>query len=169
MLPKAYIIHHTPDRLRIKIPSQKGNKGYFSFLEEKLSNYSGIKKIKTNTLTGSVLFIEAIGLKEALSLKDIGQYGEANNLFSLQRLMPYPTPLSQGLSQKIITSFNNFNKKLVNFTSGELDIASVSFLFLLGLGLYQISRGNLIAPAWYTAFWYAANIILKTHTKAMEL
>jgi hypothetical protein len=43
-------------------------------------------------------------------------------------------------------------------TGGELDIPSVFFAALLISGIYQIARGNMAAPAWYTAFWYAFGI-----------
>ena len=36
------------------------------------------------------------------------------------------------------------------------------FGVLLALGIYQISRGNFMAPAWYTAFWYAFGVLTKT-------
>jgi len=38
----------------------------------------------------------------------------------------------------------------------------MAILSLLGLGLYQILRGNFRAPPWYTAFWYALGIFTKS-------
>jgi hypothetical protein len=37
---------------------------------------------------------------------------------------------------------------------GELDLLSLAFAGLLAMGIYQLSIGNITAPAWYVAFWY---------------
>ena len=49
-----------------------------------------------------------------------------------------------------------------------MDLGTASFGALLIMGIYQISRGNFMAPAWYTAFWYALNIFLKSKPKEKD-
>jgi hypothetical protein len=50
---------------------------------------------------------------------------------------------------------------LHRFTGGELDLISVAFLGLLVLGIYQLSKDDIPAPPWYTAFWYAFGVFSK--------
>jgi hypothetical protein len=45
---------------------------------------------------------------------------------------------------------------------GWVNLGAMAFLILLGAAIYQIARGNLTAIPWYTAFWYALNIFLKS-------
>lgn len=47
-------------------------------------------------------------------------------------------------------------------TGGTMGISEVAFLALFGAGVMQIGRGNFTAIPWYTAFWYALNIFLKS-------
>jgi hypothetical protein len=47
---------------------------------------------------------------------------------------------------------------LKRLTSGEVDIPSLVFLGLVVSGIYEIARGNLVMPAWYTAFYYALQV-----------
>ena len=54
------------------------------------------------------------------------------------------------------------SQSLRRFSSGELDLAVMVFIALLGVGVYQIARGNFGAPPWYTAFWYALGVLTKT-------
>lgn len=42
------------------------------------------------------------------------------------------------------------------------DLPGMAFLTLLGVGIYQLVRGNFAAPPWYTAFWYAMGIFTKS-------
>lgn len=151
-LPDAFLRHKTLHRMRIKIPSKKGDVLYFMSLREQLSRCDGIEKIEVNPTTGSALFVHTTD--ETL----IGKHGMENNLFSLKKL----DTDTANLHQKISETFKDFNDQIRSFTGGGLDIGTITFLALAGAGIYQISRGNFIAPAWYTAFWYALNIFIKS-------
>ena len=73
----------------------------------------------------------------------------SGGLFSLR-----PDRASQGtLRQKAALSLRDFDRKVKGFT-GELDLLSLAFAGLLAMGIYQLSIGNIAAPAWYVAFWY---------------
>ncbi len=153
MLPDAYLSHQTSERLRLKIPSKKGDIAYFSSLRKEFSNNQGIKGIEVNPLTGSVLFIHNAN-------KDtITELAEAKSLFRLVEKVENTEGSS--LSSKISEAFKDLNKQVGSFTGREIDIPGIAFLGLLAVGIFQISRGNFTAPAWYTAFWYALNIFLK--------
>jgi len=151
-IPDAFCSHKTSGRMRLKIPSKKGNRGYFTFLTEQLSGISGIEKIEANPLTGSVLFLYTCGTEA------IAEHAETNSIFKLNGLNQYPT----NLHQRISNTFKGINDRVKGVTGGEMDMGTLAFLVLAGAGIYQISRGNFTAPAWYTAFWYALNIFLKS-------
>lgn len=152
MLPHAYISHQTTGRLRIKIPSKKGDQRYLTGVKERFSGFEGIENIELNPLTGSILIIHKVNRER------IAEYAMANNLFSLKGLNSYPA----GLQQRISGTFKGMDTQLKKFTGGEIDIGGMAFLVLLGAGIYQISMGNLTAVPWYAAFWYALNIFLKS-------
>ncbi|MEK7789910.1 MAG: HMA2 domain-containing protein [Planctomycetota bacterium] len=152
MLPLAYISHRTGGRLRIKIPSKKGDRGYFTRLRERFSDSEGINAVEVNSLTGSLLIIHDSNWER------IAEFALSNNLFSLTGLNSYPARLQQRVSE----TFKGMNTQMAAFTGGEIDIEGLAFLLLLGAGIYQISVGNLTALPWYAAFWYAFNIFLKS-------
>jgi hypothetical protein len=152
MLPAAYISHRTPNRLRIRIPSKKGDFAYFTHLESHLSGYQGIEKIEINPIIGSILLIHALDDRKIVS------YAEDNKLFEISNSKTYPTVVSQRISE----TFKDLNKKITTSTEGFANIPDIVFLTLLGFGIYQISQGNFTAPAWYVAFWYALNMFWKS-------
>jgi hypothetical protein len=45
-----------------------------------------------------------------------------------------------------------------------LDLSTSASLGLLGVGLFQLGKGNVVAPAWHVAFWYALNTFLQGRT-----
>jgi hypothetical protein len=151
-LPDAFLSHRTSGRVRIKIPSKKGDRAYFTVLMDELSKYSFIEKIETNPLTGSVLLIYRGDFETVV------EKAEANNIFRLKESKTNSTDLHR----KVSDVFKGINNQIKRITDGGLDLGAITFLSLLGAGIYQISRGNFTAPAWYTAFWYALNIFLKS-------
>ena len=134
----------------MKIPSKKGDTAYFSELKKLLAHCQGVKEYETNPVTGSVLFVREVDIKA------ITEFAEGNHLF---RLGGRGSP---SFSYEITENFKNLNRQLKGVTGGEMDIPGLAFLTLLGFGIYQISRGNLMAIPWYAAFWYALNIFLES-------
>jgi hypothetical protein len=51
----SYYFHNVPGRLRVKIPILSGRPARIKVVENLLLNLVGIEKIKTNSLTGSVV------------------------------------------------------------------------------------------------------------------
>jgi hypothetical protein len=170
-LPEAGITHTISGRLRLKIPSKKGNNSYFESLEQKLSGCDGVQGVKANAVTAGVLLLHNV------DINSISRFAEENRLFMVQSLGSERTLLvnrirnsfeeSLGsertlLVNRIRNSFEDLNRRTKNLTGGELDVASAAFLSLLSLSIYQIARGNFFAPAWYTSLWYAVNMVFRS-------
>ena len=151
MIPEAVLSHATPGRSRLKVPSRKGDKAYFSSLKEFFSGFEGVSVVQANALTGSVLLLHSG------ELKSVAEFAEEKALFKLRRLKP----AAKSLSRDVANAFSDFDGRVKRLTSNELDVPGIAFVTLLGFGIYEIARGNYAAPAWYTVFWYALNIFLK--------
>ena len=151
-LPEARITHTISGRLRIKIPSKKGNNSYFESLEQKFSGCDGVQGVKANAVTAGVLLLHNV------DINSISKFAEENRLFKVQSLGSERTLLVN----RIRNSFEDLNRRTKNLTGGELDIASTAFVSLLSFSIYQIAKGNFFAPAWYTSLWYAVNMIFKS-------
>jgi hypothetical protein len=66
------------------------------------------------------------------------------------------------VSNSVANPIGKLSNGLRKFTGGELDLKGMVILGLIGVGLYQIIKGNLRAPPWYTAFWYALGVFTKS-------
>jgi hypothetical protein len=152
MIPEAVVSHTTPGRVRVRVPSRKGDTAYFSALKEHFTHFEGVEQIEANALTSSVLLIHSADLNA------VAAFAEEQALFKLKKLRPHTSSFSSNFA----SAFNDFDKRVKRLTGSELDVPGVAFVTLLGFGIYEIGRGNFAAPAWYTAFWYALNILLKS-------
>lgn len=152
LLPAAHIGHQTAERIRIRIPSRKGDAAYFSEVRAVLRKNVPMAGIEVNPATGSVL------LKGSqVDAAAIASVGDETSLFALETRPSGIEPLSK----KVATPFRDLSRSVDRFSGGELDLPGMAFLALIGVGVYQLARGNIVAPPWYSAFWYALGLFTK--------
>jgi hypothetical protein len=157
------VSHVGKRRLRIRVPSQKGNAEYFSTVEKTFSAYEEAETIEVNSLTASLLFVG-----DRVNLQSVLTFGEKNKLFAVEATLDQPANHPRHLPGKIVKPLQGVQRALGQVTDGNLDLSGLVFLLLLGTGAYQIARGNFGAPPWYTAFWYAFGVFTKQLVEEAE-
>ena len=153
MLPKAHTVHRTSDRLRLRIPDKKGDVNYFENLFKSMKRKTSFGALQVNAQTGSVLLVG-----KNIEMDPIAEYAREHGLFGLEPDFYAPAPLAH----KIAAPIKSASSQVRNFTGGDLDLAGIVFLSLLGVGVYQLARGRFAFPPFYTAFWYAFGIFTKS-------
>jgi hypothetical protein len=141
-----------PGRIRVKVPAKKGDSAYLQRIAEEYGSRPGIGRVLAYPETGSVLFLHE------LEKNKIMEHLSSGSLFRLE----LGTNSQGDLHQDVKGCFRNISSKVENATGGAMNISQAAFLALLGAGVVQLGRGNMTAIPWYTAFWYALNIFLKS-------
>ncbi len=153
MLPEARAVHRTSDRLRLRIPDKKGDYAYFESLRETLKTMKSFDLVTVNASTGSALIID-----KDLEIEPLAEFARQKELFALETKHYAPAPMARRIAAPIET----VSSRVRNFTGGDLDLAGIAFVTLLGVGVYQLARGRFSFPPFYTAFWYAFGIFTKS-------
>lgn len=78
----SYYVHHTPGRLRVKIPLVKGNQERAKEVREILKELDGVNFIEINTVTGSVVVKYD---RNVLNADDLLNYYKKYNLLDKTR------------------------------------------------------------------------------------
>lgn len=151
MISEAYVSHRMSGRFRIKVPSRRGDVAYFSALQEKLSECPGVKEVTASPQTASALVLHDCGTPQVFA------YAKKNELFVRRE----QAPPQKTLFDSVALAFRGYNRNLKDFTDGRVDIPSLVFLSLVVSGIYQIAKGNVVVPAWYTAFYYALGVFTR--------
>jgi hypothetical protein len=132
----AVIVHQLPGRIRLRIPTMRGDAGYFSMLADSLGDVPGVQQVQTNPATASMVVRFA---------------GDAERVLEQMREL--------GLDPKIKERGNEITKRTgighIRLISGR----DMNPMFMAGsalalLGLVQTFRGKIVVPS-VTAFWYA--------------
>jgi hypothetical protein len=148
-LPEAYICHLSPQRLRVKIASRKGNAEYFDKLRAKLAHFQSLEHVEVNPLTGSVLIVA-----EHVDADAIAKHCKTQRLFDLTDQNNSRPPMTTHL----VSHLKGLETSVQKLSSGGIDLAGILLLGLLISGIAGLLRGDIRMPPWYTAFWYAFGV-----------
>ena len=155
MIPSAIIAHASTGRLRIRIPSQKGNLAALKSQGDQLAACPGILSIEVNPGTGSILLLHQ------KTVHEIAEYARSRNLFSLEEQKGSRVP-SAALRRDLGESFKSIDRQIQNLTSGDMDLSGFAVAALVVAGSAQILTGNAGAIPWFAAYWYAYHLFSRT-------
>jgi hypothetical protein len=146
MTPSGRITHRMNGRIRLRIPDKRRDAEYFARLKETLSRCEGVESVLVNPLTASALITGSADADEVVV------FAENSELFRLEARGV--VPFSERLSHQV----HQFDERVREATSGQLDLSSVAVIGMFGATLWQISRRRVLPEA-LTVLWYAASLL----------
>lgn len=173
------VIHAIPGRMRLRIPSLKGNEDLARPLREHLSSIPGVAHVEANPVTGSVLVVHTDREANAPELL----HSLAEGLAPLVGVDPHrlQAHLSHDAHPRgarpllhrdnVHGFFRDLNASFKSVTGGaDLSLLVPALLILLGFRRLIIDRG-LHPPRWYDFMWFgfATYLMLNNPTLAKEL
>jgi hypothetical protein len=145
MLPTAVIAHSALGRVRFKVAERRRQEEFFAMAAERLGAAPGVRGVEVNPLTGSIL------VHHEGQLSKLQKYAEANGLFT-------SASSSESLPILVRRQVSWLDRQVQERSEQFLTLESLALLLLLGMGMLQLLRGQLAAPA-VTAFWYAGALL----------
>jgi hypothetical protein len=130
-LPRAHVAHRIPNRLRVHVPSQKGDRTYFDRAAERFGEHPSVRSVRASPRTASIT-IEHDG-----HAQDVARLARELEVFDLPE-----TAVAHVLAERF-----------AGRVSGVEPAAAVS-AGLAGLGVYQAIRGNLLGSG-VEHLWHA--------------
>ena len=154
-LPKAFIKHQLPGRVRIKIPHKRGNEAFFEELAEAFAGCDFISQLQLNSQSASLLIVHT-----APSVDAIIEFAANVGLFTLVSEDDPDLPVSGNLSLAGFTSLGvaEADKGMRKLTFGLLDLRSVYFVGFVCMGIMEARKGHIMSPA-STLWWRALELL----------
>ncbi len=149
MIPEAFISHCIAGRIRVRVPSMRGDDEYFHRVEEGLNAIPAVKDLRANTLTGSVLIMHA-----GLEPQALQAHAQDAGLFQLNT----SEPEFELLVDRAVAGARRLDSQLRRFSQGSLDLPSGLIVVLVAMGIVQLMRGQVMAPA-ASLLWYAYDLM----------
>lgn len=152
MLPKAEVPSVVSHRLRLRIPSRRGDQCFFDDLTQRWLREFPASEVAYNVTTGSLLVTGSLPEPDA-----IVAFGRRQSLFDWKPAAPRSSRWAGGIEASLLA----LNRKVQQGSGGLLDLTSGLFAVLVVFGISELIRGNWKTPPWYTAFWYAFGVYSK--------
>ena len=173
------VIHAIPGRMRLRIPSLKGNEDLARPLREHLSSIPGVAHVEANPVTGSVLVVHDGREANAPELVHSLAAGLAPIVgVDEQRLRSHLSHDARPRRSRPLLHrdsvhgfFKDLNASFKSATGGaDLSLLVPALLVLLGFRRLLI-EGGVHPPRWYDFMWFgfAAYLMLNNPAIAKEL
>jgi len=163
-LPKAFIKHQMPGRVRLKISSKRGDERYFEELAEAFAECDAIKQLQINPPTASVLvehgtnsFVEIVTFATNAGLFTVAE-GEEAELMAMEH---------SSIASLSSLAASHLDHKLADLSTGRVDVRSILFVSFVGLAVHEATKGHVMAPA-STFLWRALQLLNKKNDKFFE-
>lgn len=146
----AHVTHRAPGRIRLRFPAHRGDVAYMRRVANVFSAIDGVEGLDTNPRLGSAL------VRHSRPWPEILADAEETGLFAVR---DGPANQVPEIDDKARAYGYSLDGMLRQQTGGAVGLGGASVLALFIIGLVQLARGNVAAPA-ITLFWYAAQIVL---------
>jgi hypothetical protein len=133
MVPVASIEHQLPGRVRLRVPSKRGDVPFFEKIVRELSKHPSTRKVTVSSLTASIT------LHYCEPLQPITTAAAHQKLFETARLEPQ----THGSTSKQASGLREGRGLAGGIAAG-----------LSGLGLFQVAQGNVLGSA-VENLWHA--------------
>lgn len=137
---KAIIKHQTPRRLRLQIVEKENIHNVLASLENAINQLDGIEKTEINPFTRTILVVHDNKVEEILSLITLLDFkAEERIRIKARDKLPH---MRSHIKEKI----RQWDKSIIDFTDGELDLNFIVGITLTGMGYYQTFKGGRFLP-----------------------
>jgi hypothetical protein len=178
---KLKIVHQVPGRIRMKIPSAKGNEEQLASYKEVLSLLPGVEDIDINPVTGSIVLKYDPGLNRNLHTRI------DNHLDGHGRPPPRPRPPTNeidAVAQKIeqeaeyLAEHSESARAFVDFcrtvdneikiaTKNVIDLKMLLAIGVVGFTIFEVGAAA-ATPVWVTLTLFGLNHFIEMQTAEAE-
>ncbi len=153
--PEARLVHAIPGRARLRLPERRGDALFFEEVAKRLEALPGVLQVSANPQTASLLLAHRGELSELLAQAARASLFRIGEPTGGPRAKP---PDLAGLG-RLLERWLDQEPGLRRARESGLDPRKTVVLFLTGLGLLQIARGQVL-PAGATLLSNALNLLL---------
>lgn len=146
--PVAQLVHELPGRIRVRVPARRGDSTYFHKVRETFDLCRPVLAAEGNPRTASVL------IRHEGDARTIWTFAESRGLFIPER----GVAAAPRILDRVIADARQIDGWFQSSSGGDLDLGTVVTAGLVGMSVYQLLCGQILAPS-VTLGWYAASLM----------
>lgn len=181
MAAKLKIVHQVPGRIRMKIPSAKGNPDQLETYKQVLSAIPGVESIEVNPVTGSIVLVY-----DPDKNYDFGS-GFTNHMNRHQPEPPRPRPPTNEIdavatkiqqeaeylaehsqaARMVVDFCSEANRQIKVATGNMLDLKMLLAVAVVGVTIFEVGAAS-ATPVWVTLALFGLNHFIEMQQEAAE-
>lgn len=163
MLPVIYVVHTSPGRTRLRLPSLRHDPKQATALADGLLRVEGVHEVQVRPFTGSVLCIHDPGdldleglleeVRRSTGVELVARPGEEppDEKELLRSLAE-----GSGVARAASVFVKSVNVDVLRATEGHLDLGTLAALGFAAAGAVDVvTKGKMSAPPWFSLGWWA--------------
>jgi Heavy metal associated domain 2 len=175
MAVDAYVHHHIPGRLRIRVPAAKGEEELLRELSLAIAKAPGISEVEYNQVTGSILIQYSPQKHGTLDSLD-AEMAASEVPIVVKKILPDQRPSHDRrprrsrrslAARKVDSFFTQLDNEIRTATDDEFDLKFILPLVVGVLGIFSYRRSS-AAPLWLTLMIFAFHSFLNLHTPPID-
>ena len=158
----AHVAHATWGRVRLRLPSERGDLPHLERIADGLRRCPVVTDVTVNARTGSVL------VRHRGEFGAVAEHARAQDLFDVCEPACEPVQRNEGDTLtlgRLRTAILRANESLRSRTEGSLDLKTIGVAALLAGSIYQGAKGNFL-PAGGTMLLQALDLVFGTPRQA---
>lgn len=148
MQPRAYVVHRTRQRVRLRVPDKRADTAWFSETADKLEKVDWINQVDTGPASASLVL-------HCDTAHDLDERLSSTSVFEFQSRAPVVPPATE----QIKAGLSRIDRALRKAGGGDNNLRSLLFLLMVILASVQMARGQIMVPA-ISLLWYAMELVL---------
>ena len=169
MAVDAYVHHHIPGRLRLRVPGAKGEEDALREISSAIARAPGINQVEYNPVTGSILIQYSPEQYRNIQTLESSLNASAaplvvNNSYPAHNEPPQRHRISgrSAAARKVDSFFKQIDREIRIATDNEVDLKFILPFGVAVLGLLAL-RHSSTTPLWLTLLIFAFNSFLGLH------
>lgn len=151
MTDHALIVAANNQRIRLRVIRRRHDALYFAKVCKVLGEHPEIKSVRTNAISSSILILYEKDLEQIMD------FAADKKLFRFKRINMNPM-----IGETIWRKGQQLDIAIATLTRGKANTENLFFMLFLGLGLYQLRRGQIMQPA-IPLLWRAISLLRQIH------
>jgi hypothetical protein len=158
MKQRAYIAHHVPGRIRIRLINSKGDRAFLEQISQSIAPRPGVRRVEVNPTTGSVVIHYENSQFDEFK-KGLADHAADEDLF----ILDLNSHMEEGhISHSIDTGFKNLSNTLKRATDGAIDLKEIFPIALAAVALAFLKSAE-GTPLWVTLLNFSFSSYMSLH------
>ncbi len=166
-----HVAHQVPGRIRLKIPSAKGNPDLLDQIKSTFGVIPGVEQITVNAVTGSVVLHYDVDRHDEF-------HGDLQNHYSQSAPKPPPDQIDElankiqeeaeflaehsHLARGIVDFFKAWDRQIKIASRNTVDLKIVLAALIIGFTFIEVGAGA-ATPVWVTVVIFSLNHFVEMH------